>query len=82
MDGIAGRERTENFKESFRNYGNIPYMDDFPYDSLADMYEDFGMTNAKEFEKFIKDLKDKGVKRDELYDMWNEGAKRYLEDDK
>ena len=70
---------TGKFKESFRNYGNIPYMDDFPYDSLADMYDDFGMKNAKEFEKYIRMLKDKfGLQRYEIYDLWNLGARRYL----
>jgi len=59
--------------------GNIPYMDDFPYDSLADMYDDFGMKNAKEFEKYIRMLKDKfGLQRYEIYDLWNLGARRYL----
>jgi len=71
---------TGKFKESFRNYGNIPYMDDFPYDSLADMYKDFGMKNAKEFEKYIRMLKDKfGLQRYEIYDLWNLGARRYLD---
>ena len=59
--------------------GNKRYMDDFPYDSLADMYEDFGMKNAKEFEKYIRMLKDKfGLQRYEIYDLWNLGARRYL----
>ena len=56
-----------------------------PYSSAADMVKresDIGHDKGVAFEKFIKDLKDKGVKRDEIYDMWKEGAERYLKNDK
>ena len=50
-----------------------------PYSSVGEMHYQEGMKNAKEFEKYIRMLKDKfGLQRYEIYDLWNLGARRYL----
>jgi len=60
--------------------GNKRYMDDVPYDSVGEMHYQEGMKTAKEFEKYIRMLKDKfGLQRYEIYDLWNLGARRYLD---
>lgn len=51
-----------------------------PYSSVGEMHYQEGMKTAKEFEKYIRTLKDKfGLQRYEIYDLWNLGARRYLD---
>ncbi len=40
---------------------------------------DFMNDSDKEFVKFIRSMKDQGITRDEIYDLWKLGAKRYLD---
>tara|TARA_R100001132_G_C3268571_1_gene90908 strand:- start:406 stop:1521 length:1116 start_codon:yes stop_codon:yes gene_type:complete len=78
----------ESGRGSFSDYEHIiqgvyedwddPDSYDYPYDSLGEMYYQEGLDNAKEFEKFIRKMKDQGIKQDEIYDLWKEGAERYL----
>ena len=39
----------------------------------------FMNASDKEFVKFIRSMKDQGITRDEIYDLWELGAKRYLD---
>ena len=59
----------------------------YKIDTLLDQYtrkenykDTYFMNDSdKEFVKFIRSMKDQGVTRDEIYDLWQLGAKRYLD---
>jgi hypothetical protein len=59
----------------------------YKIDTLLDQYtrkenykDTYFMNDSdKEFVKFIKSMKNQGVTRDEIYDLWQLGAKRYLD---